>query len=134
FVDAVRGRVTNAETWEAAGGKPKLAVSIGFSFNGLLALEVPTRSLGGMPDEFIVGMKRRAHILGDIQDSAPETWDPIWQSAPKVHIWIALEAQANADGTPDAELEKMMHWLRTLIEKSRGGVGLLAGHGPTNAD
>ena len=133
FVDAVRGRVTSAEPWETAGGMPKVAVSIGFSFRGLLALEVPTRSLGGMPDKFIVGMQERKHILGDVNHSAYGTWDEIWQqSAHLVHIWIALDAQATADGTPDAELEKTTQWLLGLT--SEDGVRLLKGHGPSKAD
>jgi Dyp-type peroxidase family len=134
FVDAVRGRVTSAEPWKAAGGKPKVAVSIGFSFWGLLALEVPTGTLRGLPDEFINGMKRRAHILGDIELSAPERWDDAWKWPDDVHIWIALDAQANADGTPDAELETTTQWLRDLVAASGDGVRLVKGHGPTKAE
>src|SRR5258708_27007790 len=62
FVDAVRGRVTSAESWGAVGGKPKVAVSIGFSYNGLEALHVPARSLGGVPDQMIVRLQKRPHL------------------------------------------------------------------------
>jgi Dyp-type peroxidase family len=135
FVDEVRGRVTSAESWEAAGVKPKVAVSIGFSYQGLEALHVPSRSLGGMPDEFVVGMERRARILGDIDDSNPKKWDRIWQqSGRQVHIWIGFEAQATAEGTPDPELDRMTAWLRSLVDKPGSGVRLLSGHGPDHAD
>src|SRR5438270_4023598 len=45
--------------------KPKVAINIAFTFMGLAALQVPTRTLRGMPDEYIDGMETRAAILGD---------------------------------------------------------------------
>ena len=56
-----------------------MAINIGFTFHGLRALGLPTRTLQHLPAEFIEGMAARAHILGDIGDSAPANWDPIWQ-------------------------------------------------------
>jgi Dyp-type peroxidase family len=134
FVDAVRRRVTSAEPWEAGRGKPRVAVSIGFSFFGLVALGVPSGTLRGMPDEFIDGMAARATILGDIELSKHDTWDELWRPpSPPVHIWIAVDAQANADGTPDAELESTTQWLRELVAASGEGVRLVTGHGPEKA-
>jgi len=61
--------------------KPKVAVNVAFSFLGLFALQVPTRTLRGMPDEFIDGMEKRAPMLGDTRwlDSR----DAIWRSLPR---------------------------------------------------
>jgi len=40
--------------------RPQVAVNIAFSWYGLLALGIPTRTLRGMPYEFIDGMMARA--------------------------------------------------------------------------
>src|SRR5581483_11062916 len=56
--------------------KPKVAINIAFTFMGLAALQVPTRTLRGMPDEFIDGMEARAAILGG--DPWLEQRDAIW--------------------------------------------------------
>ena len=78
FVQGVRPRVTTAEPWENTeantGGtllkKPPITLNIGFTFFGLHALDLPTRTLRLLPDEFIDGMGCRAEILGE---SRPES-------------------------------------------------------------
>ncbi|HZZ88183.1 MAG TPA: hypothetical protein VFE13_07585, partial [Caulobacteraceae bacterium] len=114
--------------------KPKVALNIAFSFLGLLALEVPVRTLRGMPDEFIDGMEKRAAMLGDTPWL--ERRDLIWRRAAEkpVHILVSMNAEMNDDGTPVAELEAQTEWLRGLAADSEGGVELLSGHGPTAAD
>jgi hypothetical protein len=82
FIDSVRGKVTTSISWDATEGypgelmttKPKVAINIAFTFAGLLALKLPTATLGGMPFEFIDGMAKRAPILGDIVESDPQHW------------------------------------------------------------
>ena len=135
FVDALRPRVTTAEPWGTAAGavvKPAVTMNIGFSFSGLHALALPTRTLRLMPDEFIDGMGCRAAILGDTGGSAPEHWDPIWHShgLSPVHCWVSLNVGANPDGTPLAVLDDWTTWLDGLAD---GGVTLLAGHGADGA-
>ena len=92
FVDAVRGKVTTSISWDDTEGypseqmttKPKVAINIAFTFAGLLlAIDLPTATLAGMPSEFIDGMAARAPILGDIEGSDPQRWDPIWQNRDK---------------------------------------------------
>jgi deferrochelatase/peroxidase EfeB len=133
LTDAIRAKGIADYPGEVQLVKPKVAINIAFSFLGLLALEVPTRTLRGMPDEFIDGMEKRAPMLGD----APflERRDAIWRAAREkpVHILVSLNAEMDAAGAPIAELEAETEWLRRLCADSKGGVDLLSGHGPTNA-
>jgi len=115
--------------------KPKVAINIGFTFTGLFALGVPTRTLRAMPDEFIDGMEKRAAILGD--DRFLDARDAIWRNssgANRVHILVSLNGEMNSDGSPVAEMEKETRALRGLCEASDGGVVLLSGHGADQAD
>jgi Dyp-type peroxidase family len=148
-IDQVRKAVTTSERWAEVDSdqngqlppRPRVAVNVGLSFFGLLALELPTRTLGLLPHEFIDGMAKRCSILGDIGPSAPGKWDPIWvaaqQSEPsgknQIHVWISLTAQAKGDGTPVDDLETLTSWLRTIANNS-GGVTLLSGHKGMNPD
>ncbi|HEX4737743.1 MAG TPA: hypothetical protein VH331_09285 [Allosphingosinicella sp.] len=115
--------------------KPKVAINIAFTFMGLAALQVPTRTLRGMPDEFIDGMETRAAVLGD--DPWLEQRDTIWRNShgeTRVHILVSLNAEMNPDGTPIDELETETRRLRDLCAGSEGGVVLLPGHGADQTD
>ena len=113
--------------------KPKVAINVAFSFLGLFALQVPTRTLRGMPDEFIDGMEKRAPMLGDTP------WldkrDAIWRRASQaqVHILVSMNAEMDATGAPVPELEARTQWLLGLCAASEGGVELLSGNGPSEA-
>jgi deferrochelatase/peroxidase EfeB len=113
--------------------KPKVAINLAFSFLGLLALGVPVRTLRGMPDEFIDGMEKRAPMLGDTRwlDSR----DAIWRQAAQkpVHIMVSMNAEMDEAGAPVAELEEATEGLRALCAASEGGVEILSGNGPDNA-
>jgi Dyp-type peroxidase family len=146
FIDKLRGHVTTSERWRGvddnagkdAPPRPLVCINVGFSFLGLLALELPTRTLGNMPEEFIDGMAQRWSIIGDFGSSAPDRWDPIWCDAratpdKQIHIWVALNAPAKPDGSPIDELTTRTEWLRGIAAES-GGVTLLTGHkGPNPA-
>ncbi len=114
--------------------KPKVAINVGFSFLGLLALQVPTRTLRGMPDEFVDGMEKRAPMLGD----APflDRRDAIWRQAKArpVHIMVSMNAEMDAAGEPIPELAAETAWLRGLCAESEGGVQILPGNGPGDPD
>jgi deferrochelatase/peroxidase EfeB len=114
--------------------KPKVAINIAFTFYGLYALDVPTRTLRAMPDEFIDGMEQRAPILGD--DLFLDNRDAVWRNSrgdTRVHMLISLNAEMNDDGTPINELDAQTIALQKLCADSGGGVVLLAGTGPDNA-
>jgi Dyp-type peroxidase family len=133
FVQAVRPRITTAEPWEkdeAPDGtsvvrKPPITLNIGFTFLGLHALDLPTRTLRLLPDEFIDGMRSRADILGDVAGSAPDKWDPIWRK-PQVHVWVSFSVGAKPDGTP---LDVLAEWTEWLCGLTNEHVTLLNGHG-----
>ncbi len=117
FVGDVAKRVTTAARW-TPGTKPKATVNIGFTFFGLFRMELPNRTLRALPEEFIAGMKERAFLLGDRDQTVTEAesgdwcahWDPIWQANrvgdgyadDNVHIWISINAQR--DVTPAEKL------------------------------
>jgi Dyp-type peroxidase family len=106
--------------------KPKVAINIAFTFWGLLALDTPTRTLRGMPDEFIDGMEKRAAVLGDMPFLGRR--DPIWRNAigeRRVHILVSLNAEMTADGVPVPELARETAWLQGLCDRTEGGVVLL---------
>ncbi len=138
FVEALRPRITTARRWPSSKGlstganpqaRPDCTLNIAFTFWGLLALNVPTRTLRGMPDEFIDGMAARAPILGDdILDNKPEHWDPVWQpDAPKPHMLVMLNARADERGQPLPALEAMTRFVLQAAEAA-GDVRLLEGH------
>jgi Dyp-type peroxidase family len=115
--------------------KPKVVLNIAFTFYGLLALGVPTRTLRGMPDEFIDGMEKRAVVLGD-RDFLDRR-DPIWRRTDdegRVHIWVSMNAEMTPSGEPVEELERETLWLRSLCEGSQGGVAILSDVTPSGGD
>jgi len=135
--DAIRAEGIDDYPGEVQLVKPKVAINVAFSFLGLFALQVPTRTLRGMPDEFIDGMEKRAPMLGDTP------WldkrDAIWRRAgnpqanAQVHILVSMNAEMDAAGAPVPELEAETQWLLGLCAASEGGVELLSGNGPTEA-
>src|SRR5262249_13179565 len=89
FVTGLLPHITTALRWppndapptaDAPAARPKVTVNIAFSWYGLLALKIPTRTLRGMPDEFIDGMAARARMLGDDFKGANwiKSWDEVW--------------------------------------------------------
>ena len=114
--------------------KPKVAINVAFSFLGLLALQVPTRTLRGMPDEFMDGMESRAPMLGDTPFL--DRRDAIWRQAKDtpIHLMVSMNAEMDDAGNPVPELEAETRWLRDLCAASDEGVALVPGHGPTGAD
>jgi Dyp-type peroxidase family len=140
FVGQVRNVVTSAERWAGTDGdtnpnlpaRPTVAVNIGFSFMGLYALELPTRTLRGLPEEFQDGMASRWSILGDFGPSGRDKWDPIWRNGiasreQQIHIWVSLNAQCGQDGKPVPELETKTAALEQWAVNAQG-VTLLTGH------
>ena len=150
FVDALLPEITTALRWrsersmKAAGRdpvpRPDVAVNIAFSFYGLLALDLPIRTLRGMPDEFIDGMRARAPMLGDDFGAGTDAWDPVWRAAEgarladpnTVHILVTLNARMNPDGTAVPALDAKTRSVEALCE-SIGGVRILPGHNLRNS-
>jgi len=147
FIYEYRSRVTTAVRWSDSDAydapslakKPRVAINLAISFPGLVALGLPTRTLSGMPAEFIDGMKKRAAILGDDSGEMRKTgeqfdagWDKVWRDAERPHLLIGLNALL-ADGTPDPvpELAKETAELEDMCK--RHGLVMMGGHGPNGA-
>src|SRR5438270_86144 len=132
LVNALLPGITTALRWPSsrkpipagsvAATRPLVAVNIAFSWYGLVALRIPTRTLRAMPDEFIDGMMARAPMLGD--DFRPDwskAWDEVWTKGSTtrtvnpntVHMLITLNAQMNPDGTPVRELDAKTREIET---------------------
>jgi hypothetical protein len=133
LIDAIRAQGIDDYPGVVQLVKPTVAINVAFSFLGLLALEVPTRTLRCMPDEFIDGMEKRAAMLGDTPWLGKR--DAIWKRTGEksVHILVSLNAEMDDAGHPLPELEAKTQWLIGLCAASEGGVELLSGHGPTEA-
>lgn len=140
FLEALRPLVTTALRWPRDGrapgpgevAKPACTLNIAFSFWGLVALDVPTRTLRGMPDAFIDGMAGRAAALGDdVLDNVIARWDPVWQpgpGVPKPHILVMLNAAADANGQPVPALDRMTDLVLAVAARTEGKVWLMPGH------
>jgi deferrochelatase/peroxidase EfeB len=146
LVNALLPKVATALRWPSPRSKippgsvpvprPQVAVNIAFSFFGLLALGIPTRTLRDTPDAFIDGMMERAPMLGDdFTTGWAKSWDEVWTAAtgparvsdPKtVHMLVTLNAQMNPDGSPVAALDAMTREIEGLCDP--GGVQILSGH------
>lgn len=145
FIDHIRPSITTAVKWDDSRAhypkighvevpRPSVTINIAFTFFGLYALGLPTRTLSELPDEFIQGMGARTAILGDRgpDPTNPWTWDPIWEGVTgdrKVHALVQLNAAINPDGTPVADLERATQWLRDQCAAVDGGVSILSGNG-----
>ena len=146
FVNALLPGITTALRWPSQRSKaptgavvvprPEVAVNIAFSFYGLLALGISTRTMRGLPDEFIDGMVGRVPMLGD--DFLPgwkQSWDEVWSAGTTnrttnpntVHILVTLNAQMNPDGNAVPELDARTQEIEALC-RSIGGVRVLPGH------
>ena len=100
--------------------KPKVTLNLGFTFYGLLALGVPTRTLRGMPDEFIDGMEARAALLGD--DPFLDRRDAVWRDSrgdKRVHILVTLYAQMNDGRHAVSELDSVTDGSSSAVQPVR---------------
>jgi Dyp-type peroxidase family len=150
FVTAMLPKITTALRWRSERSKaptgehevkrPKVAVNIAFTWYGLIALGISTRTLGSMPDEFIDGMMSRAPMLGDNFDKRDpkKSWDKVWATSPStsdsntVHILITLNARMDDAGSAVPELDVKTKEIETLCQTITG-VRVLPGHSPSGA-
>ncbi len=141
FVLDYRARVTTALRWgdsDAYAGdiqavKPKVAINLAISYTGFVALGLPTRTLAGMPPEFMDGMRARADILGDDcrgSRNCLTNWDAVWKE--RADILVGLNALLDpATGKAVPELETETAYLKSLCDKY--GLTVMAGHGTDGA-
>ena len=113
------GTITQSlTTAERLSGRPKTALQVAFSRQGLQALGVPEGMIRGFSPEFISGMsgeESRSRRLGDVQSNAPSTW--LWGGPSNVpHLILMLYADTGA----------LEGWQKSVVGKlPQGGVKLL---------
>ena len=147
FLEKFYDRVTTAVRWKSDDPyapkaeveppeRPPVTLNFAFTFNGLVALGVPIKTLSMMPAEFLQGMRARAPILGDTSpDGALDRWDEVWKSEAKagsekaVHIMALLNSKMNPmTGNPVPEMDALSEEIRSECNRL-GGVHILKGHG-----
>tara|TARA_R110002096_G_scaffold257381_1_gene450748 strand:+ start:69474 stop:71150 length:1677 start_codon:yes stop_codon:yes gene_type:complete len=157
FIRELRRYITTAHRWKPALGsgeagskneepdgnieRPEVTINVAFSWRGLQAMGLPTRTLSGMPPEFIDGMANRAYILGDVGKSDTSQWDDIWRNSitekdKDVHILISMNVGIDRTTSTiyESKLNEQTKWLRELCLKSDGAVSILDGVGPDGLD
>lgn len=147
FLETFYDRVTTAVRWKSDNPyapkteveppeRPPVTLNFAFTFNGLVALGVPIKTLSMMPAEFLQGMRARAPILGDTSpDGALDRWDEVWKSEAQagsdkaVHIMVLLNSKMNpTTGNPVPEMDALTEEIRSECNRL-GGVRILKGHG-----
>lgn len=97
-------QITTDEHWPTTDEnktiKPKYALNIGLTYEGLAALGLPQGTLDAFPDAFVQGPAVRAGQvdpdfpgsvgLGDVDESAPANWKLGGTATPAVHILVSL--------------------------------------------
>lgn len=111
-----KGKIT-CSNWHSdpygAIEKPKRAINIAFSHQGLRALGLPRESLDTFPQEFIEGIAdpNRSRQLGDVGHNAPEHWDfgAFASEGKEIHVLLILQAASD-------EIDKLYEDQRCLFE------------------
>lgn len=88
--DAPSFTVQNAVAWET---KPEYCLNIGFTADGLRALDVADQTMQSFPPEFLSGALGRAAFVGDSGVNDPSQWIPAFNSN-QIHILVWLNARA----------------------------------------
>ena len=86
---ALAPAITPAAEW---AHKPETFFNLGITFAGLGALRLPASSLDSFPAPFVEGMAARNVKLGDLGESAPETWIELFRDAERVHVIASIYA------------------------------------------
>jgi deferrochelatase/peroxidase EfeB len=86
--------VAQVTTSELLSRPPEVALQVAFTATGLLALGLPADLMASFSGEFLTGIagdENRSQRLGDVGESAPETW--LWGSpASTPHVLVMLFA------------------------------------------
>lgn len=101
--------VTTAATWHV---KPDYTLNLGFTYEGLSALEVSSTLLAGFAPEFSSGAIGNASAIYDVDESAPANWEGHMGTASQVHAIFSLFAHTSH------ELESRTSELLTAISDS----------------
>jgi Dyp-type peroxidase family len=103
FNDGAKARTWLRNMFKRINARPqehgtRFTVNIGFTYEGLKALGLSHRSLDSFPDAFRVGMRGRAHQVGDVGPHSPEHWEG-GLGGPDIHAmtWIRTDSDAGRE-------------------------------------
>lgn len=128
FIKDLLPLITTSRPWFCQACLPPATTNIAFTYQGLKHLGLPTKTLHSFPEEFSMGMKARADILGDDGESSPEKWDPIWHHDKYIHMFMSINAQSLE------ALEERYNKIQDLLQKTSGLVTQLSGHKDLQSD
>jgi Dyp-type peroxidase family len=117
-------RVTSAAA--AAGGAGETSLSAAITHHGLKALGLSPSLLEGFAWEFRQGMAARADALGDVGESAPETWEPPLGASATHVVLVGLAPTAAALQTAMARAREALARLPGVTAVWRQDCGALA--------
>lgn len=129
FVADVTNLVTDATLPAGAphSGRKPCEITLGFTWPGLIALDVPPRALRSFPLDFQQGMKDRARdLLIDRGDSDPEMWEEVFRSG-RIHAIVIVQGmteQPMADHPERTPIGVLLD--RVLASAASNGVTHLA--------
>lgn len=86
------GQVTTAVKRPATQVRKECCVNIAFTAAGLARLGLPGEVLQTFPRELREGMARRAQLLGDAGESAPDRWELGGEHQEELHVLLMLYA------------------------------------------
>jgi Dyp-type peroxidase family len=118
FKDGVKARTWLRNMFERVNARQQehgtgFSVNIGFTYEGLKVLGLSRRSLDSFPEAFRVGMRGRAHVVGDIGPHAPDHWEG-GLGGPDIHAmgWIRTDS--------DQGREEAMRIIRSEMDATGG--------------
>ncbi len=137
FIKLLVPMLTTSVPWSESGvveegtKQPPSTTNVALTYEGLRRLGVPERSLLSFPDEFVMGMRARASILGDVGASAPKNWDPVWQTEDgqqPVHLLVTINAESSDALAQRYEEVGLAARAANDVAGDSAGVQQLAGH------
>ena len=98
FTDGAKARAWLRQIFEQVNARPdergtRFTVNIGFTYEGLKALELSQRSLDSFPEAFQAGMRGRARLVGDVGPHAPEHWEG-GLGSPDIHAMVLVRTDS----------------------------------------
>jgi Dyp-type peroxidase family len=122
WLSRVIPEITSAKPWaENTDGtkiKPELTFNLALTHAGLAAIGLTDKALNTFPREFTEGMAeaKRAEILGDTEDSAPEYWEFGGANGTPIHLIVILHGVSP---------ERVKTYLQELLNGSESGLRLI---------
>jgi Dyp-type peroxidase family len=118
FNDGEKARTWLRDMFKRVNARSKehgahFTINIGFTYEGLKVLGLSQRSLDSFPEAFRVGMRGRAHVVGDVGPHAPDHWEG-GLGSPDIHAmgWIRTDS--------DQGREEAMRIIRSEMDATGG--------------